>query len=160
ELEAEPGAELVPFGAKPADFVAGDGEVGAQAGLGDRLAATWRGRGAGARLAIGLAGPGGLGPFAGAAGVDPPRGDPRGGGDRGRGDRRPGGFEGLDRGQGALPLVAAGFRAGCQHGLGARDGGHAVSVAREVMSVSGRVRAARARRRIRLASSTSARWAG
>ena len=47
ELEAEAGAELVPFGAEPADLLAGDGQVGAQAGLGYRLAATWRGRGAG-----------------------------------------------------------------------------------------------------------------
>jgi hypothetical protein len=46
ELEAEPGAELVPFGAEPADLVAGDGEVSAQAGLGYRLAAAWRRRAA------------------------------------------------------------------------------------------------------------------
>ena len=48
ELEAEPGTELVVFGAEPADLVAGDGEVGAQAGVGDRLAVSRRGGGPGA----------------------------------------------------------------------------------------------------------------
>ena len=72
ELEAEPGAELVPFVAEPADLVAGDGEAGAQAGLAYRLAATWRGRGAGAGLAIGLAALGGFEVVADAVGVDQP----------------------------------------------------------------------------------------
>ena len=119
ELEAEAGAELVAFGAEPADLVAGDGQVGAQAGLGGRLAAAWRGRGAGAGLVLGLAAPGGFDVLADAVGVDQPGGHPGGGGDRGRGDRCPGGFEGLDGGQGALAFVVAVFGAGGQHGLGA-----------------------------------------
>ena len=143
-----------------ADLVAGDGEAGAQAGLAYRLAATWQGRGAGAGLAIGPAALGGFEVLADAGGVDQPGRHSRGGGDCGRGDRCPGGFQVPDGGEGALALVVAGFGAGGQHGLGAGGGGHAVSVAREVMSVSGRVRTARARRRIRLASSTSARWPG
>ena len=117
-------------------------------------------RGAGAGLAIGLAALGGFEVLADAVGVDQPGRHSGGGGDCGRGDRCPGGFQVPDGGEGALALVVAGLGAGGQHGLGARGGGHAVSVAREVMPVSGRVRAARARRRIRLASSTSARWPG
>ena len=57
ELEAEPGAELVPFGAEPADLVARDGKIGAQAGLGYRLAASRRGRRAGSVPVLGLAAP-------------------------------------------------------------------------------------------------------
>jgi hypothetical protein len=67
ELEAEPGAEGVVFGAEPADLVAGDGQVGAQAGLGDRLPAM--GRGGGSGLALGLAVAGGLDVLADAVGV-------------------------------------------------------------------------------------------
>ena len=95
-----------------------------------------------------------------AAGIDQPGGYLGSGGNRGRGDRCPGGFEGLHGVQGTLPLVLAGSGAGGQHGLGAAGGGHAVPVARAAAGISGRVRAARARRRIRLASSISARWAG
>src|SRR6266516_1460900 len=160
ELEAEPGAELVPFGAEPADLVAGDGEVGAQAGVSYRFAAGRRAGGERRVPVLGLTVAGGFDVLADAVGVGQPGGHPGGGGHRGRGDRCPGSFEGLHGGQGALAFVVAGFDAGGQHGLGARGGGHAVSVAREVMSVSGRVRAARARRRILLASSTAARWAG
>src|SRR2546421_6710656 len=60
ELQAEAGAELVPFGAEPADLVACGDEVGAQAGLAYRLAAAWRGRGGGTGPAVGLAAPGGF----------------------------------------------------------------------------------------------------
>src|SRR6266700_8170473 len=42
ELEPEPAAELVVFGAEPTNLIPGDGEVGAQAGRGDRRAAARR----------------------------------------------------------------------------------------------------------------------
>ena len=160
ELEAEPAAELVAFGAEPADLLAGDGEVGAQAGLGGRGAAAGRGDRAGPGLMLALAALSGFDVLADAAGIDQPGGYLGSGGNRGRGDRCPGGFEGLHGVQGTLPLVLAGSGAGGQHGLGAAGGGHAVPVARAAAGISGRVRAARARRRIRLASSIPARWAG
>ena len=49
-LGAQPGAELVVVGAEPVDLVAGDGQVGAQAGLGDWLAAGRRRGGRGGRV--------------------------------------------------------------------------------------------------------------
>src|SRR6266536_375280 len=157
ELEAEPAAELVAFGAEPADLLAGDGEVGAQAGLGGRGAAAGRGDRAGTGLVLALAALSGFDVLADAAGIDQPGGYLGSGGNRGRGDRCPGGFEGLHGVQGTLPLVLAGFGAGGQHGLGAAGGGHAVCVTGAAEGISGR---ARAGRRIRLASSISARWAG
>ena len=160
ELEAEPAAELVVFGAEPADLLPGDGEVGAQAGLGGRRAAARRGDRAGPGLMLALAALSGFDVIPDAVGVGQPDRYLGGGGNRGRGDRCPGGFEGLHGVQGTLPLVLAGSGAGGQHGLGAAGGGHAVSVAGAAEGISGRVRAARARRRIRLASSISARWAG
>ena len=89
--------------------LAGDGEVGAQAGLGDRLRRGLAGPRAGSAAVLGLAAPGGLEVLADAVGVDQPGGHPGGGGDRGRGDRCPGGFEGVHGGQGALALVVAGL---------------------------------------------------
>src|SRR6266536_20308 len=86
ELEAEPAAELVAFGAEPADLLAGDGEVGAQAGLGGRGAAAGRGDRAGTGLVLALAALSGFDVLADAAGIDQP------GGYLGSGVERRGGF--------------------------------------------------------------------
>ncbi len=109
-----------------------------------------------------LAVPRGVDVFADPVGVDQPGGDPGGLGHRGEGDRRAGGFQGLQRGQGALTLVLAVFGPGrfqcCGTGLVGCGGAHPVCLA--VVTMSGRRRAARARRRILLDSSTSARCSG
>src|SRR6185437_3090176 len=87
---------------------------------------------------------------------------PGGFGYRGEGDRRTGGFQGFQRGQGAstleLTVLGAGRFQRCGAGLVGRGGAHPVSLA--VVAMSGMRRAARARRRIRLDSSTSVRCSG
>src|SRR5258708_39862235 len=95
ELQAAPAAELVPFGAKLADLVPGDGEGGAQAGLGPRLAAGWRGGGPRTGVSYRRAAPGGIDVRGEPDGGDHASGRPGGGRHPRRGDPRPRGFLGF-----------------------------------------------------------------
>ena len=66
----------------------------------------------GAAAVVGLAASCGVEVFADAVGVDQPGGHAGGCGDRGRGDRGAGGFQGVERGQGASAFVVAVLGAG------------------------------------------------